>query len=98
MTEQQNDTLLLELKEELNIVWQDGTTDSRLDNTLNRSKAFLNNLFGVELDYIGDLVARGLALSYARYDWNNATEYFEENFHSEILRYSLQLASREGDL
>ena len=39
--------------------------------------------------------AASLLLDYCRYSYNNASEYFEENFAREILRLQLQVATEE---
>jgi hypothetical protein len=39
--------------------------------------------------------AASLLLDYCRYSYNNASEYFEENFAREILRLQLQVAAEE---
>lgn len=82
-------TLLKQLKEALNITWND--SDEALTNCLNRGEDFLKSLSGTEPDFNKGL-ANVLLLNYARYDFNNAAEYFEENFKSEILRFQFEEA------
>jgi len=86
--------MLLELvKEELRITWDD--EDTRLISMIERAKASLNKLMGVELDYEKPGPAQDLLLARCRYDYNNALEYFEQNFAREILRLQLQVAAEE---
>ena len=86
--------MLLELvKEELRITWDD--EDTRLISMIERAKASLNKLMGAELDYEKPGPAQDLLLARCRYDYNNALEYFEQNFAREILRLQLQVAAEE---
>ena len=86
--------MLLELvKEELRITWDD--EDTRLISMIERAKASLNKLMGIELDYENPGPAQDLLLARCRYDYNNALEYFEQNFAREILRLQLQVAAEE---
>ena len=86
--------MLLELvKEELRITWDD--EDTRLISMIERAKASLNKLMGIELDYEKPGPAQDLLLARCRYDYNNALEYFEQNFAREIFRLQLQIAAEE---
>jgi hypothetical protein len=86
--------MLLELvKEELRITWDD--EDIRLISMIERAKASLNKLMGIELDYEKPGPAQDLLLARCRYDYNNALEYFEQNFAREIFRLQLQVAAEE---
>ena len=87
--------MLLDLvKETLRITWD--TDDDYLKEIIGRAKANLNELIGVELVYEKEGLAQTLFLNYCRYEYNNAVEYFEENFHKEILRLQISEASKEG--
>lgn len=79
--------MLEEVKEYLKITWND--EDSSLLSTIERGKATLCQLTGTSLDYANYLPAKSLLLDYCRYSYNNALEYFEDNFHKEILRLQL---------
>lgn len=87
--------LLLEVKEYLKITWDD--EDQSLLKMIERSKAYLNNLIGTELDYAADDDPKSLLLDRCRYVYNNASEYFEENFREEILRLQLQTGVEQLD-
>ena len=87
--------MLIELKERLRIL--DNDEDDLLQNIILQGKEELNALTGVELNYENKGPARSLLLEYCRYVYNNATEYFEENFHKEILRLQLSVAVMEND-
>ena len=87
------------LKQTLRITWTHD--DAYLEEIIRRGENTLNDLVGVELDYSNPSPAQTLLLNYCRYDYNNALEYFEENFHKEILRLQLTEGVRlymvEGD-
>lgn len=57
----------------------------------------LENLTGTSLDFTLENSAKTLLLDYCRYSYNNALEYFEKNFESEILRLQLQEAVKENE-
>lgn len=82
--------MLQEVKDYLKITWDD--EDASLSGLIIRTKDNINDLIGVELDYDSNSQAKTLFLNYCRYDYNNALEYFEENFSKEILRLQLKEA------
>ena len=86
--------MLLDLvKDHLKITWED--EDFQLINIIERAKASLNKLVDAELDYEEPGPAQDLLINRCRYDYNNALEYFEQNFAREILRLQLQVAAEE---
>ncbi len=86
--------MLLDLvKDHLKITWED--EDFQLINIIERAKASLNKLVDAELDYEEPGPAQDLLINRCRYDYNNALEYFEENFAAKILRVQLQVAAKE---
>ena len=85
--------MLERLKERLKITWDD--EDILLINILERAEKSLNALMGVELNYNIPGPAQELLLERCRYDYNNALEYFEQNFAREIFRLQLQVAAEE---
>lgn len=84
--------MLQELKDYLRISWDD--EDTLLEATIVKGKAYLEDITGVTLD-LEQTREKSLLLDYCRYSYNNASEYFEENFKSELLR--LQLKSAVND-
>ncbi|WMJ81969.1 hypothetical protein RBU49_06895 [Clostridium sp. MB40-C1] len=70
----------------------DDEENSDLENLLNDGKRYLNRLAGIELDFNSDILAKTLLLDYCRYKYNNASEYFLENFQEDILRLQLESA------
>ncbi len=78
------------LKEYLRITWSE--EDDKLQDILDRGENRLNELVGKKISYKKG-IAQDLLLDYCRYIYNNASEYFEENFESEILRLQLLVAT-----
>lgn len=81
--------MINEVKNYLKIVWDE--EDNLIDGIILRGKAYLDNLMDAELDYEVEGPPKSLLLDYCRYVYNNASEYFEENFAREILRLQLQI-------
>lgn len=69
--------------------------DENLSGLLEDGKKYLNRLAGIQLDYSNDILAKDLLLDYCRYKYNNASEYFLENFSDDILRLQLESAVKD---
>jgi hypothetical protein len=80
--------MLQAVKNYLKVTWND--EDSHIQGIIDRGQAYLNDLTGAELDFEADGPPKTLLLDYCRYVYNNASEYFEENFARELLRLQLQ--------
>ena len=89
--------MLQAVKDYLKITWDD--EDALLQAMIERGKAYLNDLAGAELDFDAAGPPRSLLLDYCRYSYNNASEYFEENYQQELLRLQLTtaVATMESD-
>lgn len=85
--------LLDEIKDYLRLTGDDG--NAILESTILRGKAKLEGLTGTTLDFEVEGLPKSLLFDYVRYAYNNASEYFEENFQREILRLQLQSAVKE---
>lgn len=84
--------MLEEIKGYLKVTWDD--EDSYIEGYIDRGKSHLEGLTGTTLDYEkGE--PKSLLLDYCRYAYNNALEYFDENFRGDILRLQLQEAVKE---
>ena len=79
--------MLQKVKAYLKITW--GDEDTAITDLITRGKKKLEGLAGAELDFEKEGLARSLLFDYVRYAYNNASEYFEENFQQEILRLQL---------
>ena len=86
--------MLEEVKQHLRILEND--EDKYLQKIINDAEMYLNELIGVELNY-NEGLSKILLLNYCRYVYNNASEYFEENFQKEILRLQLMKAVDVND-
>jgi hypothetical protein len=82
--------MLQEIKNYLKITWDD--EDATITELINRGKAKLNELVGAELDFETEGLSRSLLFDYVRYAYNNASEYWEENYQHEILRLQLMIS------
>jgi DNA packaging protein, QLRG family len=89
--------LLEELKTKLLINFEDEELDKKIEDSLKSAEAHIDALVGTNVDYIDDRFARSLLLDCARYYYNNVSEFFEDNFHKEILRLQLLQASGAYD-
>lgn len=79
--------MLQKVKDYLKITW--GDEDVAVTDLIARGEKKLQELVGAELDFETEGQARSLLFDYVRYAYNNASEYFEENFQQEILRLQL---------
>lgn len=92
--------MLERIRSYLRITWDDD--DVLLDELIERGKKKLEEFAGAVLDFEAEGLARSLLSDYVRYAYNNASEYFEENFQREILRLQLltgvaELPEEDGD-
>lgn len=85
--------LIDELKFNLGIIGTD--QDTNLQSIIARGEARLDGLTGVTLDFESEGLPKDLLLEFCRYAYNNAVEYFEENFSKEILRLQLESAVKD---
>lgn len=84
--------MLQELKDYLKITWDN--EDAYLQSIINRGQEYLKDLTGTELDFNTEGQAKSLLLDYCRYYYNNALEYFEDNFQKQIVRLQLKEATK----
>lgn len=84
--------LLQELKDYLKITWNN--EDAYLQNMIDKGKEYLKDLTGTDLNFEGEGQPKSLLLDYCRYYYNNAIEYFEENFQRQIVRLQYKEAIR----
>lgn len=83
--------MLQDIKDYLRITWPD--EDEKLTSMIARGKTVINNIVGLSLTYENASEEKILLLDYCRYAYNNATEYFEENYKPELLRLQLTKAA-----
>lgn len=92
------DELLKQFKDRMHI--SHSSEDSNLKQLLSFSIAFIEDTcgkFAIDGDTNLDKRARELVLERARYAYNDAVEYFDENFLSDITSLGLDMAyAQEG--
>ena len=77
--------MLNELKNYLDITWNDPATDEKLQGILNRATAVLNNYAGSEIDFSANENEKQLLFDCCRYIYNNVFEEFKINFSAELI-------------
>jgi hypothetical protein len=87
-----NDELLLELKDRLQITWEDEATDRELTRLLVRGQSYFNELCGIKCEFKPESPERELLMERCRYSWNNALDDFEHNFLKELSRLIMMSA------
>ena len=86
------DGLLLEVKNYLDITWEDDAGDTKLSGIIARGMKYIDGVAGEAMDYTVDDKPKELLLDYVRYVRSNALDEFQINYLHELL--SLQI-SRE---
>lgn len=81
--------LLTDIKNYLNITWNDDKTDSKITGFINRGMKRLQDIAGASLDFTAEDLPRSLLFDYCRYANSQALEVFEKNFESELLELNL---------
>lgn len=77
--------LLSDVRNYLDITYEDAETDRKLTGIIERGKKYLDNVAGEELDYDTEDTPRSLLMDYCRYVRNNTLELFEVNFRADLI-------------
>lgn len=77
--------LLEDVKDRLDVTWDDGATDLKYSGLIAQGMAYLNKKLGEEADYTADGDPRALLMEYVRYARDQALDVFENNYLSMIL-------------
>ena len=77
--------LLADVKNYLNITWDDLATDDRIRGLIASATADLDDYAGEELDYLSDGLPRTLMMDHVRYARDEALDVFENNYLSMLL-------------
>ncbi len=91
--------LLDDVKNYLDITWEDAAGDEKLSGIIERGKRYLETVAGEALDFDVEDKPRELLFDYARYARSNALHEFQTNYLHELL--SLQIkkeVERNADL
>lgn len=93
------ENLLEDVKNYLDITWNDENTDKKITGIIERGKKYLNSAAGSELDYSSDDKPKELLLDYCRYVRSNALEEFQNNYLHELLTLQIkqEVAKYEAD-
>lgn len=82
--------LLEDVKNYLDITWDDEATEKKLTGIIERGMKYLNNIAGTELDYTEEDKSKELLMDYCRYVRSNALESFQTNYLHELLSLQIQ--------
>ena len=93
--------LIDDVKNYLDITWDDVDADKKLSGIIERGKSYLKEISGSssELDFETEGLNRSLLFDYCRYARSNALEVFEKNFIPDLLklRISQEVAEYEAE-
>lgn len=91
--------MLDELKNYLDITWDDADSDSKLSGILERAETILCSYAGTTIDFTENLSEKQLLFDLCRYIRSNALEDFKNNFSAELimLRAKYQTEAVEDD-
>lgn len=80
-----SETLLADVKNYLNITWEDEATDNKIRGLIASAASYLNSKGGGTQDYEADGLPRTLLFEYVRYMRDEALDVFENNYLQLIL-------------
>ena len=77
--------LLSDVKNYLNITWDDDATDKKVSGLIASGMIYLNTKYGEDADYTADGMPRTLLMEYVRYARDSALDVFENNYQALLL-------------
>ncbi len=80
-----SDEILADVKNHLNITWDDSATDDKLRGLIAAATVYLDGKGGTALDYDADGLPRMLMMEFVRYARDEALDVFENNYMTLIL-------------
>ena len=89
--------LLSDIKNYLNITWDDTATDEKLCGMISSGAMYLDGKGGGTLDYESDGTPRTLLFEYVRYMMSNALDVFENNYTALILNMQAERLVADGE-
>ena len=89
--------LLSDIKNYLNITWDDTATDNKLNTMIASGMSYLDGKGGGTLDYESDGTPRTLLFEYVRYMRSNALDVFENNYTALILNMQAERLVADGE-
>lgn len=78
--------LLQEVKDHINITWDEEETNRKLERIINDAMSTLNWKLGAKIDYSTEGQEHNLFLNYCMYAYNNCTNEFDDNYFNEIMQ------------
>lgn len=87
--------LLSDVKNYLNITWDDEATDAKISGLIASGMVYLNLKYGEEADYTEDGMPRTLLMEYVRYARDSALDVFETNYQALLLGMQNEKAVRD---
>lgn len=79
-----NGSISEEVKNYLNITWEDDETNKKVDGIIRRAQSVIENYAGTDMDITDDSVVKQLFLDCCRYIYNDCFEDFERNFSNDL--------------
>lgn len=89
--------LLSDIKNYLNITWDDTATDEKLCGMISSGTMYLDGKGGGTLDYESNGTPRTLLFEYVRYMRSNALDVFENNYTALILNMQAERLVADGE-
>ncbi len=77
--------LLADVKNNLNITWNDQATDDKIRSLIAAASGYLDGKGGAVLDYEADGLPRTLLMEFVRYARDEALDVFENNYMALLL-------------
>ena len=84
--------LASDIKNYLNITWDDQAENSKIINLVNSGISYINSKYGGTADYYSPGFPRTLIFEYVRYARDNALDVFEQNYTAMILAMQTEKA------
>ena len=89
------ESLLADVKNYLNITWDDEATDAKTSGLIAAGSVYLDLKSGGEADYMEDGLPRTLLMEYVRYARDGALDVFENNYQPLVIGMQNQKAVSE---
>lgn len=87
--------LLNEVKSFINFTWEDEAKEKRIQEYINSSIAYLNEVAGTEIDFETDYLARDLLFNRVLYMDSSALDDFQINYNGLLME--LKIKYTDGD-
>lgn len=97
MTGEQKKALLDVILNDLDITSNDDMTKKKIERNMDSGAAYLEDKFGMEIDFEKDKIALDLLISYCRYGRSNAIEQFPNDFKSDLTAFALRGALKKQE-